>query len=61
LQVNTNNLKQFGYDLFAGVPITFAPATDVSVLSEYVQDPGDELSVQLFDQKKYNVYIDCGS
>jgi len=51
LQVNTSNLKQFGYDLFAGVPTTFAPATDVPVPSEYVLGPGDGLSVQLFGQK----------
>ena len=51
LQVNTSNLKQFGYDLFAGVPTTFAPATDVPVPAEYVLGPGDELEVQLFGKK----------
>ncbi len=51
LQVDTSQLKQFGYELFAGVPSTFAPATDVPVPSEYVLGPGDELEVQLFGQK----------
>ncbi|WP_038249477.1 SLBB domain-containing protein [Ghiorsea bivora] len=51
LQVNTNNLKQFGYDLFAGAPTTFAPATDVPVPAEYVLGPGDELEIQLFGQQ----------
>jgi len=51
LEVNTENLRQFGYDLFAGVPTTFAPATDVPVPLEYVLGPGDELSVQMFGQK----------
>ncbi|MDQ6972730.1 MAG: SLBB domain-containing protein, partial [Mariprofundaceae bacterium] len=51
LQVNTGDLKQFGYDLFAGAPTTFAPATDVPVPPEYVLGPGDELKVQLFGQK----------
>ncbi len=51
LQVDTTNLKQFGYDLFAGVPTTFAPATDVPVPAEYVLGPGDELEIQLFGQK----------
>jgi len=50
LQVDTSNLKQFGYDLFAGVPSTFAPATDVPVPAAYVLGPGDELQVQLFGQ-----------
>ena len=35
LTVDTN-LKQFGYELFAGSPDTFAPATDVPVPAEYV-------------------------
>jgi len=51
LQVDTTGLKQFGYDLFAGVPTTFAPATDIPVPLEYVLGPGDELEVQLFGQK----------
>ncbi len=41
-------LKPFGYDLFAGVPTTFAPATDVPVPVDYVIGPGDRIDVQLF-------------
>ena len=41
-------LQQFGYDLFAGSPTTFAPVNDVPVPAEYVLGPGDELKVQLF-------------
>ncbi|MDX8380543.1 MAG: SLBB domain-containing protein [Ghiorsea sp.] len=51
LQVDIQGLEQFGYNLFAGVPTTFAPATDVPVPLEYVLGPGDELSVQMFGQK----------
>jgi polysaccharide biosynthesis/export protein len=40
-------LQPFGYDLFAGVPSTFAPVTDVPVPAEYVVGPGDRLEVQL--------------
>ncbi|AMV71849.1 SLBB domain-containing protein [Desulfuromonas carbonis] len=47
LKVDTN-LRQFGYELFAGTPSTFAPVTDVPVPAEYVLGPGDELKVQLF-------------
>ena len=41
-------LEPFGYELFRGVPTTFAPATDVPVPSEYVIGPGDTVNVLLF-------------
>ncbi|MGH8249566.1 MAG: SLBB domain-containing protein [Steroidobacteraceae bacterium] len=41
-------LKPFGYELFAGIPSTFAPATDVPVPADYVIGPGDQIRVQLF-------------
>lgn len=50
--VGTQALKPFGYDLFAGTPSTFAPATDVPVPSEYVVGPGDTLEVQLIGNTK---------
>lgn len=48
----TQALKPFGYNLFAGMPSTFAPATDVPVPSEYVVGPGDTLLVQLVGNTK---------
>jgi protein involved in polysaccharide export with SLBB domain len=45
-------LKPFGYDLFAGVPSTFAPVTDIPVPSEYVVGPGDRFEVQLIGNTK---------
>jgi polysaccharide export outer membrane protein len=45
--IDIDALKPFGYDLFAGAPTTFAPATDVPVPAEYVLGPGDTLQVQL--------------
>jgi polysaccharide biosynthesis/export protein len=50
--VGTEALKPFGYDLFAGVPTTFAPATDVPVPAEYVVGPGDQIEVQLIGNTK---------
>lgn len=50
--VGTESLKPFGYDLFSGVPSTFAPATDVPVPAEYVVGPGDEIEVQLIGNTK---------
>jgi len=41
-------LKPFGYDLFAGEPTTFAPATDIPVPVDYVIGPGDTIELQLF-------------
>ncbi len=42
------DLKQFGYELFAGAPTTFAPATDIPVSPDYIIGPGDEVVVQLY-------------
>jgi polysaccharide export outer membrane protein len=44
-------LKQFGYDLFAGSPTTFAPATDIPIPVDYVIGPGDTIQVQLFGKE----------
>jgi len=38
-KLDAEALKPFGYDLFAGVPSTFAPVTDVPVPAEYVVGP----------------------
>lgn len=46
--VGTAALQPFGYDLFFGVPSTFAPATDIPVPADYVIGPGDTVNVQLF-------------
>lgn len=53
-------LKPFGYELFAGAPSTFAPATDVPVPHEYVLGPGDTVKIQLFgkEYKDYSLTID---
>jgi polysaccharide export outer membrane protein len=50
--IGSEALKPFGYDLFAGMPSTFAPATDVPVPAEYVVGPGDVLQVQLMGNTK---------
>tara|TARA_R100000900_G_scaffold37538_2_gene31055 strand:- start:122312 stop:124999 length:2688 start_codon:yes stop_codon:yes gene_type:complete len=48
---NTNTqLRPFGYDLFAGIPSTFAPATDIPVSSNYIVGPGDTVVLQLYGQ-----------
>lgn len=44
-------LRPFGYDLFAGTPTTFAPATDIPVPTDYVIGPGDTVQIQLFGKE----------
>jgi polysaccharide export outer membrane protein len=41
-------LKPFGYDLFEGVPSTFAPVSDIQVPPDYVVGPGDNFDVLLY-------------
>jgi polysaccharide export outer membrane protein len=48
-------LKPFGYDLFEGVPSTFAPVSDIQVPLDYVVGPGDRLDIQLYG-KEPSVY-----
>lgn len=48
---NDEELQSYGYDLFAGTPTTFAPATDIPVPVDYVIGPGDTVQVQLFGKE----------
>ncbi len=56
----TAALKPFGYDLFAGIATTFAPATDVPVPVEYVVGPGDTFRVQLIGNTRGNYNLVVG-
>jgi protein involved in polysaccharide export with SLBB domain len=55
-----SSLSQFGYQLFAGTPNTFAPAADIPVPPEYVLGPGDELQMQFYGSRddSMNLVID---
>lgn len=52
-------LEQFGYNLFAGTPTTFAPATNIPVPMNYVMGPGDTVVLQLYGQRnqRYEIAI----
>ena len=52
-------LLRFGYDLFAGAPTTFAPATDIPITADYVIGPGDTVQIQLFGKEpaKYSLVV----
>ncbi len=47
LTVSTS-IKQFGYDLFAQPPSTFAPVEKVPIGPDYVIGPGDELKITVW-------------
>jgi polysaccharide biosynthesis/export protein len=47
-------LKPFGYDLFEGVPSTFAPVSDIQVPIDYIVGPGDTIEIQLFGNETSN-------
>ncbi len=44
-------LRQFGYELFAGSPSTFAPTTNIPVPATYIMGPGDTVIIQLYGQR----------
>lgn len=50
-------LKPFGYDLFSGVPSTFAPATDMPAPKDYPLGPGDDIEVQLFGKQNQHLSL----
>src|SRR5271167_1677805 len=47
-------LKPFGYDLFEGVPSTFAPVSDIQVPVDYIVGPGDTMDIQLYGNQPAN-------
>ncbi len=55
-----DGLNKYGYDLFAGVPTTFAPATDIPVPVDYIMGPGDQLKIQLLGKINEEVEVEVG-
>jgi hypothetical protein len=56
----TENLTQFGYDVFKKPVLTFAPVTNIPVGPDYVVGPGDTFTVTLWGRinTQYAVEID---
>jgi polysaccharide biosynthesis/export protein len=52
--------KPFGYDLFQGVPSTFAPVKDIQVPIDYVVGPGDTFNVQLYGNETASYSLAVG-
>jgi polysaccharide biosynthesis/export protein len=53
-------LKPFGYDLFEGVPSTFAPVSDIQVPVDYIVGPGDTLDIQLYGNEPSSYELTVG-
>lgn len=56
---SSDKLKPFGYDVFSGVPTSFAPVTDIPVPVDYIIGPGDVVKITLFGSKnqEYNLAV----
>jgi polysaccharide export outer membrane protein len=52
--------KPFGYDLFEGVPSTFAPVRDIQVPIDYVVGPGDTFNIQLYGNETSSYSLTVG-
>ena len=52
--------KPFGYDLFRGVPSTFAPVKDIQVPIDYVVGPGDAFHIQLYGKEVASYTLTVG-
>ncbi len=51
LEIEKDELKPFGYELFAGAPSTFAPTYDAPVPASYILGPGDTVVLQLYGKE----------
>ena len=58
--LNDEGAKPFGYDLFQGVPSTFAPVKDIQVPIDYVVGPGDTFNVQLYGNETASYTLTVG-
>ena len=52
--------KPFGYDLFQGVPSTFAPVKDIQVPIDYIVGPGDTFNIQLYGNETASYSLTVG-
>jgi polysaccharide export outer membrane protein len=52
--------KPFGYDLFQGVPSTFAPVKDIQVPIDYEVGPGDTFNIQLYGNESASYSLTVG-
>ena len=56
----TEELKPYGYELFAGEPTTFMPSENAAVPDTYIVGPGDQLKINFYGKESdsFDVTID---
>nr|WP_231612773.1 SLBB domain-containing protein [Pseudoalteromonas sp. NZS11_1] len=56
----TDELKPYGYELFAGEPTTFMPSENAAVPDTYIVGPGDELKINFYGKESdsFEVIVD---
>jgi len=54
-----DELKAFGYEVFANAPMTFAPTLDVAIPESYIIGSGDTLNIQIFgkENEEYDLLV----
>lgn len=57
LEIESQEIKPYGYDLFAGTPSTFAPVMDTPVPASYILGIGDTLEVQIYGKENLNLSV----
>jgi polysaccharide biosynthesis/export protein len=58
--LDAEGLKPFGYDLFEGVPSTFAPVKDIQVPIDYIVGPGDTVNALLYGNETASLNLTVG-
>jgi protein involved in polysaccharide export with SLBB domain len=60
LKVEEEELKPFGYELFANAPSTFSPTYDTPVPADYYLGPGDSITLQMYGKENvsYELLVD---
>jgi polysaccharide export outer membrane protein len=58
--LDDQGVKPFGYDLFQGVPSTFAPVKDIQVPIDYIVGPGDTFNIQLYGNETASYSLTVG-
>lgn len=56
----TDDLKPYGYELFAGEPTTFMPSENAAVPDTYIVGPGDQLKINFYgkESESFEVIVD---
>jgi protein involved in polysaccharide export with SLBB domain len=60
LRVEEEELKPFGYELFANAPSTVSPTYDTPVPADYYLGPGDSITLQMYGKENvsYELLVD---